>query len=415
MSVTLEYSDKFPSESSSVQDVPPMELGGRRHAQFVSRKIKGPVEKPWKDRKVPRSEKWSNYIIWAGWVVGLLVAAAFAYLETAKYDKHQWCLVFEDNFDTFNMDTWNHDIGLGGWGVSSFEWTTADPENSWVENGALHMKPTLNDPNQYKEGDMVNLTATGECTAPYDAIDDPCVAYVNSTQGRSINPFKSSRLTTKDKFSFMYGKIEMRAKMPQGDWLWAAFWMLPTTNTYGGWPFSGEIDIIEMRGNNYTYVFAGGFPAGNNVMNSAIHAGVSYDAHIHQTQKALGSEWHIYGMIWTEKYIKTYIDNELRTVIRVDFEQGALFQQGQSSNLSAPFDQEFYLILNNAVGSANRYFSEEQGSPDKPWQDGSLRLGGMREMYEHRDLWLPSWENGRSEMVIDYIKVWQDCSKTKKR
>lgn len=70
-----------------------------------------------------------------------------------------------------------------------------------------------------------------------------------------MNPVRSARLTTKGKKSIKYGRVEVTAKMPQGDWLWPAIWMMPEDDVYGPWPMSGEIDIAESKGNsplNYT-------------------------------------------------------------------------------------------------------------------------------------------------------------------
>lgn len=67
-----------------------------------------------------------------------------------------------------------------------------------------------------------------------------------------INPISSARLRSSNSFAFTYGKVEARAKLPVGDWLWPAIWMLPLKQEYGLWPTSGEIDIMESRGNlNY--------------------------------------------------------------------------------------------------------------------------------------------------------------------
>lgn len=63
----------------------------------------------------------------------------------------------------------------------------------------------------------------------------------------------SARLTTKNSHHITYGKVEIRAKLPQGDWLWPALWMLPVDDAYGPWPLSGEIDIMESRGNGVDY------------------------------------------------------------------------------------------------------------------------------------------------------------------
>ena len=67
--------------------------------------------------------------------------------------------------------------------------------------------------------------------------------------GNIINPISSARLRSANSFAFTYGKVEARAKLPLGDWLWPAIWMLPLKQEYGLWPTSGEIDIMESRGN----------------------------------------------------------------------------------------------------------------------------------------------------------------------
>ena len=64
-----------------------------------------------------------------------------------------------------------------------------------------------------------------------------------------INPVSSARIRTAQSFAFTYGRVEVDAKLPEGDWLWPAIWMLPLKQEYGLWPTSGEIDIMESRGN----------------------------------------------------------------------------------------------------------------------------------------------------------------------
>jgi beta-glucanase (GH16 family) len=83
--------------------------------------------------------------------------------------------------------------------------------------------------------------------------------------GNVVNPIQSARLRTVNSFNFKYGTVEVRAKLPKGDWIWPAIWMLPTYQSYGGWPASGEIDIVESRGNqNYS-------PGGVNQFGSTLH------------------------------------------------------------------------------------------------------------------------------------------------
>ena len=80
-----------------------------------------------------------------------------------------------------------------------------------------------------------------------------CGAVSNKTAHSVINPAMSARISTKNSHHIQYGKVEIVAKLPTGDWLWPALWMLPVDNSYGPWPLSGEIDIMESRGNGEDY------------------------------------------------------------------------------------------------------------------------------------------------------------------
>jgi beta-glucanase (GH16 family) len=95
--------------------------------------------------------------------------------------------------------------------------------------------------------------------------------------GNVINPIRSARLRTVNSFSTRYGRVEVKAKLPVGDWLWPAIWMLPKHNDFGPWPASGEIDIMESRGNGVDY------PAnGNNWFGSTLHWGPNWDQNRYQ-------------------------------------------------------------------------------------------------------------------------------------
>ena len=89
--------------------------------------------------------------------------------------------------------------------------------------------------------------------------------------GNYINPITSARLRTVNGFSTKYGKIEITAQLPKGDWLWPAIWMLPKYNEFGNWPASGEIDIVESRGNDPSC------SAGSDKFGSTLHWGPSWD------------------------------------------------------------------------------------------------------------------------------------------
>jgi beta-glucanase (GH16 family) len=301
-----------------------------------------------------------------------------------------------------------------------FEQTTADPENVFIQDSQLYIKPTLQDETLITSNNVINLTATGLCTSD---LWSNCVASTNTTNGTIIPPAKSARINTKIGASIKYGRVEVKAKIPQGDWLWPAIWMMPVTDTYGAWPASGEIDIMESRGNNHTYGLGG-----NNVVSSSLHWGpdAANDAYIHTTNSkpALHSEYgdmfHTYGLEWSEKYLFTFVDTRLLQVFYNTFSK-PFWQQGgfpytdangtrlvdpwsQTGRPQTPFDQEFYLIINVAVGGQNGWF--EDGSDGKPWVDSSATA--RQDFWNARDKWYPTWsKNG--EMIVDRVQMWQQC------
>ncbi len=129
--------------------------------------------------------------------------------------------------------------------------TTASENNSFVRDGRLYLVPTLTSDvigtANIFNGHTFNLTG---CT---DANQTSCGAVSNDTLGTVIPPVMSARVHTRQPYSIRYGRVEISAKLPRGDWLWPALWMLPVNDTYGAWPASGEIDIMEARGNGVDY------------------------------------------------------------------------------------------------------------------------------------------------------------------
>lgn len=131
--------------------------------------------------------------------------------------------------------------------------TTNSPNNSFVEDGVLYIVPTLTSDligeAAIFDGYTYNLT---ECT---NANLTACSISSNLTTRTVIPPVQSARITTRFSHSIAYGRVEIRARLPEGDWLWPALWMLPVDYVYGPWPMSGEIDIMESRGNGPDYPF----------------------------------------------------------------------------------------------------------------------------------------------------------------
>jgi beta-glucanase (GH16 family) len=199
--------------------------------------------------------------------------------------------------DEFNVDgipdssKWSFDIGTGdwGWGNNESQYYTNRKENVKVQNG------------------MLKITTVKE-------------SYKGSD-------YTSARIKTQGKFSFRYGKVEIKAKLPFGKGTWPALWMLGENITSVGWPLCGEIDIMEHVGNSegkiYGTVHYPGFSGGNSISKTINSANVS-------------SEFHIYTLDWSPDAIKFYVDNVLfHTFI---------------NTASLPFNQNFFLIVNSAIG-----------------------------------------------------------------
>ena len=295
-----------------------------------------------------------------------------------------------------------------------------NPANLFVQDGQLHIKPTLQNETLITSNNIINLTATGTCTSP---IVSNCITFTNTTNGTIVQPVLSARVNTKVGATIQYGRVEVETKIPKGDWLWPAVWMLPVRDTYGYWPASGEIDIMEGRGNNHTYT-----PGGNNYITSTLHWGPNPDHDAFYlttwTKSALHSEFgdgfHVFGLEWSEKYIFTYIDTILLQVFYFDF-NSPLWPQGdfpssttngtvlvdpwsQTGRTSTPFDQQFYLILNVAVGGTNGWFPD--GVDGKPWVDATP--SAKKDFWDAKDQWYPTWE-ASGEMIVNSVKMWQQC------
>lgn len=318
-----------------------------------------------------------------------------------------------------------------------FEMTTATDENVFIKDGVLHIQPTLQDEALVNNDNLLDLRGHG-CTGSQWF---ECVATTNTTNGTIINPVKSGRINTKLGANIKYGRVEVTAKLPAGDWLWPAIWMLPTHSAYGVWPRSGEIDIMESRGNNYTYP-----EGGSNIVSSTLHFGPNEkndgwwrnNVKSRALHNSFADNYHTYGVEvsphpllpsstscksnipqWSEKYIYTYIDTRLLQVMYTHFDESfwsygkfpladsngtRLVNPWRTGSKGSPFDQDFYLVLNVAVGGTNHWFKD--GVANKPWVDTSP--WAKREFWLSRDQWAPTWGmEGKSAMQVKSVKMWQ--------
>ena len=251
-----------------------------------------------------------------------------------------WQLVWSDEFDGNAIDAnkWTHEVNCDGGGNQELQCYTDSAENSFVSDGTLKIVAKLND----------------------------------GAAGDQDNDYTSARMTTQYKGDFKYGRIEMRAKLPRGQGTWPAFWMMPTDSVYGGWPKSGEVDIMEAV--NLGAARADGSEETN--IYGTIHYGAGpmsdFSGAAHTPASNPADSFNTYAIEWQEGEIRWYFNDELYSVQRqseLRFSSSgdvlgfahrgwyAEFFDIATGNLetnysAAPFDQDFFLILNLAVGGS---------------------------------------------------------------
>ncbi|EIW77739.1 glycoside hydrolase family 16 protein [Coniophora puteana RWD-64-598 SS2] len=415
------------------------------------------IDKPWVAVKDPflRISYWLTWGIAFLGIAGSAIRCYFGYKSVLMLDGNL-CPVLDEEFNT-DTDTvfgtnsnWFREVELGGYGNGEFEMTTSSSNNSYVQNGYLYLTPTLTadeiGQSNVMNGYTYNLTdctynVTNPATLPgsstasatgttFDATAyyQSCGAVSNSTSGTIINPVQSARISTRNSASIRYGKVEVRAKLPRGDWLWPAIWMLPVNNTYGAWPLSGEIDIMESRGNGRTYP-----GQGINYVRGSLNWGplpflnavAKTFGWWTQRRTDYGEGFHTYTLEWDSSFLRIYTDSRLNYMLDLNFNE-PFFSRGDFPTVvengtapivltnpwvngtnATPFDQPFYLIINLAVGSTNGWFPDNMG--DKPWLDGSS--DAMKNFALAQDQWYPTWGSDGEEksLVVDYVKMWQLC------
>ncbi len=208
-------------------------------------------------------------------------------------------LVMEDNFDVEgapNSEIWGYDIGTGenGWGNQELQYYTDRTENVTVQNGVLL------------------ITAREE-------------SFENSS-------YTSARLLTKDKFEQKYGRFEARIRLPYGQGIWPAFWMLGADIDENPWPGAGEIDIMEYRGQNPTVLIG-------SVHGPGYSAGEAISKEYTLDNDRFDTGFHVFGIEWGPEYINFYVDDVLYNQITPEDVTGTWV-----------FNKPFYILMNLAVG-----------------------------------------------------------------
>ena len=204
----------------------------------------------------------------------------------------------EFNGSAVDLKKWGYEVNGNGGGNNELQYYTARPENSYIDSGKLVIE-----------------------------------ARQENYLGKS---FTSARMRTANKGDWLYGRFDVRAKLPYGQGMWPAIWMLPTDWKYGGWPASGEIDIMELLGHETNKVYG------------TIHYGVDAAHHLQKggsyklSSGTFAGDFHTFTTVWDSISMAWYVD-------------GTLYF---AANATSPFDRRFHMLLNVAVGG------NWPGSPD---------------------------------------------------
>lgn len=246
------------------------------------------------------------------WMLLLLSLIAIPVANGQKPDDVQRKLVWEDDFDGDSLDysKWGVEQNAFGGGNQELQIYTDRPENVRVENGKLILEARKD----------------------------------NAAVAGTSRQYSSGRIRTKHRGDWTYGRIEVSAKLPSGQGLWPAIWMLPTEERYGTWAASGEIDIMEMRGQTPDVVLGTlhyGKPWPDNS-----HSGDEYQL----PEGDFSDGFHQFAVEWEAGEIRWYVDGKHVQTQNQWHSSGGEFP--------APFDQPFHLLLNLAVGG------EFLGPPD---------------------------------------------------
>lgn len=221
-----------------------------------------------------------------------MILLAFCYLQAFAQTKNTYKLVWSDEFNyTGAPDSakWGYNLGAGGWGNEESQYYTSRISNAVVKNGTLKI-----------------------------------VAKKEKHEG---SDYTSARLLTKNKFTFKYGKVTARAKIPFGKGTWPAIWMLGANDETAGWPGCGEIDIMEHAGNRLNKIYG--------TLHYPGHSGGNGDGSTMMVKNVTGA-FHIYSMEWDSTAIKIFVDGKLNHTV--------------ANSDSIPFNHDFFLIMNVAMG-----------------------------------------------------------------
>lgn len=267
----------------------------------------------------------------AAWTTRLIAAAATLLaaapvVARAADPQSPWRQVWSDEFDEARLDLskWSYAVDCGGGGNHELQCYVDQADTVSVQGGLLRLTARK----QTTTGPPAPWAPAG---APFETRD-----------------YRSGKILTRGKLAWRYGRIEARARIPGGQGVWPAIWMMPEGDSYGEWPRSGEIDILEAVNLGAP---CAGCPGGReNRIFGTIHFGAGAGA----DHRQLGGQtvppptadgFHVYAVEWSPGQIVWSVDGRAYFQARVED-----WKPAAGAATPAPFDRPFHLILNLAVG-----------------------------------------------------------------
>ncbi|XP_015186521.1 PREDICTED: beta-1,3-glucan-binding protein 1-like [Polistes dominula] len=303
-------------------------------------------------------------------------------------------LIFEDNFDSLNSSTWNVIEQFSGSPDFEFVVYIKDNSNVNIDNQQLVITPTFLDGKHSAEFIREGTLELPRCTAIPDSFDCKRQAV-----GASIlPPILSGRLNTNNSFAFKYGRIEVRAQLPAGDWIYPiiSLEVANENNKREGWTqpviriasASGNSNLRSVHNTDLSgHVLTAG---GLKPFQTSQTPYSSRSDLLHRSTNSLWSDdFHIYEIEWRDDRILAKFDNTIFGEQKIDY----------------TFNQPFFLTLGLAVGGYGEFPDMSRSDNyEKPWKN--IGSKAVLNFYEGRDQWAKSWKQGKTSLKIDYVKVW---------
>lgn len=321
-------------------------------------------------------------------------------------------LILNEDFNYLNESLWSREVKIPL--EPDYEFCVYHNDNHpylvQIIDGILRIQPII-----LEDLYGVNITFYGKLILAGCTSIIPQECSQNAEAFNILPPIISAKLNTKTQFAFKYGKIEIRAKFPEGDWLYPELWLEPLYSLYGPNYASGRVLLGFARGNvnlvdakDFGQIFDArklefGFRSGSSTIKEEI---------VHKIMDR-GSRWnqdfHVYTTIWNENGFEFLVDGE--EIGRLtSTTKGSWLNQFNISSITniSPFDQEFYISIGVGVGG-RRVFPDNLMSSGfvKPWKNVGAKA--VLQFWNSRNQWLQSWrreDSRKTALEVDYVKVW---------